>query len=462
MSTRADLLLLPTELLRDDGEEAIDMRPWVAAFALHAPLALLLQTQPAAGAAHGALVLLFGLYSALAGRVDRAAQAAAYIAGAEVLWRMTSSGVFWEFGKYAVVLIFCVAIGRNPAWRVPPLALSYFVVLLPSCVMTLLALNFEEARKQMSFNLSGPLALAVSVWFFANFRMGRRECSKILLAYLAPLVSVVTITMISTYFSGPIVFGTNSNFATSGGFGPNQVASSLGLGVLFGLLVLAFAPGLAMGGRLVVLSLVVACGMQSAMTFSRSGLLLALQAGLVGVLFLRQDLKAVLRIALWVVAGYVLVAYLVSPALDSFTGGALGRRFESTNLSHRDDLVMADIAIWLENPIGGSGPGAAKSERAARTHSSSIAHTEFSRLLSDHGLFGIVAMGLLCAMGLQMLRRADPGGPRAFVAVMLAWSLVYMAVNGMRLVAPSLLLGFGALQWKRWGPGREFYIKEAA
>jgi hypothetical protein len=83
-------------------------------------------------------------------------------------------------------------------------------------------------------------------------------------------------------------------------------------------------------------------------------------------------------------------------------------------------------------------------------------------LLSDHGLFGIVAMGLLCAMGLQMLRRADPGGPRAFVAVMLAWSLVYMAVNGMRLVAPSLLLGFGALQWKRWAPGREFYIKDAA
>jgi hypothetical protein len=120
------------------------------------------------------------------------------------------------------------------------------------------------------------------------------------------------------------------------------------------------------------------------------------------------------------------------------------------------------LAIWLENPVGGSGPGVAKSERAARTHSSSIAHTEFSRLLSDHGLFGLVAMGLLLAMGLRMLRRAEAGGHRAFVAVMVTWSLVYMAVNGMRLVAPALLLGFGALQWKARIPGRKFFLKEAA
>ncbi|MFN9264094.1 MAG: O-antigen ligase family protein [Acidobacteriota bacterium] len=461
MSTDPVWIQVP-ELAGTEEGQAISLRFWIAACGLHVPLALLLQTQPAAGVLHGLAALLFGLYSAVSGRVDRAAQAAAYIAGAEVLWRMTGASLFWEFGKYALVLIFAATIARSPAWRVPPLPLAYFVVLLPSCLLTLLSLEAEEARRQISFNLSGPLALAVSVWFFANCRLSRPECAQVLLAYVAPLVSVVTITVTATYLSGPIVFGTNSNFASSGGFGPNQVASSLGLGVLFSVLFLALVPELALGGRLFLVSLVVLCGVQSAMTFSRSGLMLTLLAGLVGVLFLRRDPQVVLRVVLCAAAGYGLVAGVVSPALDSFTGGALSRRFESRNLSHRDDLVLADLAIWLENPVGGSGPGVAKSERAARTHSSSIAHTEFSRLLSDHGLFGLVAMGLLLAMGLRMLRTAEAGGRRAFVAVMVTWSLVYMAVNGMRLVAPALLLGLGALQWKARTPGRRFFLKEAA
>lgn len=461
MSARAVWIQVPASAGRDEGQ-AMSLRFWIVACALHVPLALLLQAQPAAGVLHGLAPLLYGFYAAVSGRVERAAQAAAYIAGAEVLWRMTGAGLFWEFGKYALILIFVAAIVRSPGWRVPALALVYFLVLLPSCVLTLQALEAEEARRQISFNLSGPLALAASVWFFANCRLTLRECAQVLLAYVLPLVSVVTITVMATYFSGPIVFGTNSNFASSGGFGPNQVASSLGLGVLFGVLLLALAPELAVGGRLFLLAVVVVCGMQSAMTFSRSGLMLTLLAGLVGVLFLRRDPKVVLRVVVGSLAGYVLVAWVVSPALDSFTGGALSRRFESRNLSHRDDLVLADLAIWFESPVGGSGPGVAKSERAARTHASSIAHTEFSRLLSDHGLFGIVAMGLLLAMGLRMLRTAEPGGHRAFVAVMVAWSLVYMAVNGMRLVAPSLLLGLGAMRWRVRAPGRRYFFKEAA
>lgn len=460
MSTGYLYLHLPDGVVTEHETGAFETRLWLLAFALHVPLALLLQSEPAIGVIHGLLPLAFGLYAALAGRTDRVAYAAAYIAGAEVLWRMTNSGVFWEFGKYAVVILFVAAIVRNPAWRTSPLALTYFVLLLPSCVMTLLELELDEARKQISFNLSGPLALAISVWFFGNCRFTRTQISQLLLAYVIPLTSVVTITMISTYFTGPIVFGTNSNFATSGGYGPNQVASSLGLGVLFALLALTFIARISLMGRVLVILVAIACGVQSAMTFSRSGLILTLMAGMAGMLFLLRDPKARIRLVTFCLAGYVLVTFLILPALDSFTGGALVHRFESTNLSHRDDLVFADLAIWLENPVGGSGPGVAKSVRASMTHSSSIAHTEFSRLLSDHGLFGIVAMGVLFLMGLRMLLAAEPGGQRAFVAVMVSWALIYMAVNGMRLVAPSLLLGLGALRWQASFFERQFYVKE--
>ena len=460
MSTGYVQLHIPEEFLRERETGAFDTRLWFLAFAAHVPLALLLQADPTIGAVHGLLLLAFGLYAALAGRVDRVAYTAAYLAGAEVLWRMTSSALFWEFGKYAVVILFIAAIIRNHTWRASPLALTYFAVLLPSCVMTLQVLDFDEARKQISFNLSGPLSLAISVWFFTNCRFTRQQISHLLLAFMIPLASVVTITGIATFLAGPIVFGTNSNFATSGGFGPNQVASSLGLGVLFGLLALTITPRISFAGRMLLTLVTVAFGVQSAMTFSRSGLILTLLAGMAGLLFLLRDPKARVRLVTLCVSGYLAVTYLILPALDSFTGGALVHRFESTNLSHRDDLVFADLAIWLEDPIGGSGPGVAKSVRASMTHSSSIAHTEFSRLLSDHGLFGIVAMGILFLIGARMLLAAEPGGHRAFVAVMVSWALIYMAVNGMRLVAPSLLLGLGALHWQAASFDRQFYVKE--
>ena len=68
---------------------------------------------------------------------------------------------------------------------------------------------------------------------------------------------------------------------------------------------------------------------------------------------------------------------------------------------------MADLQIFAENPLFGLGPGTAMIERD-RISGIGIAHTEFTRLLSDHGSLGLVAMGLLVPHGMQRCFRSVP------------------------------------------------------
>ena len=77
---------------------------------IHIPLAFLMRQLPEVATLHALLVLLLGLLWAANGQFHRASYAAAYIVGAEVLWRINEAGVFWEYGKYAMILVLLVAL----------------------------------------------------------------------------------------------------------------------------------------------------------------------------------------------------------------------------------------------------------------------------------------------------------------------------------------------------------------
>jgi uncharacterized membrane protein YGL010W len=68
-------------------------------------------------------------------------------------------------------------------------------------------------------------------------------------------------------------------------------------------------------------------------------------------------------------------------------------------------------------------------------------HTEFSRLLAEHGLFGLGALLLLALMTAQRFRQAQTPVSRAMVLSMMGWSLLFMAHSAMRLAAPAFLFG---------------------
>src|SRR5688572_7929296 len=78
-------------------------------FAAHLLLAFLIRAVPMIGVAHVLGTATVGvLYAATTKNLRRVAMVLAYLAGCEVLWRMTKVGPFWEFAKYASVMILLV------------------------------------------------------------------------------------------------------------------------------------------------------------------------------------------------------------------------------------------------------------------------------------------------------------------------------------------------------------------
>jgi hypothetical protein len=389
--------------------------------------------------AHALATIGVGLVCALTRPVGHVAIVAAYIVGAEALWRMTEAGVFWEVGKYAIGAILLVAIQRRSIWpRWPPVL--YFLLLLPGAFATVGEVGLREARQQISFNLSGPFCLAVCAMFFSGIALAWRQLLGVLAALIAPVVGIASVALFSTVKAETITFTASSNLLTSGGFGPNQVSAVLGLGVLVAFL-LALDRSANARLRWALLGIALWLLGQSAITFSRSGLYLAAGSiGLSAICSLREKRSGlrVLRMTS-LLAGCLLL--LLWPRLDQFTEGALSTRFKDTRPTGRDEIAMADFRIWAENPLLGAGLGQAKAERRKLISRGASAHTEFTRLLAEHGLLGMLAIGLLLKLAVSSFRRARGFEQRAVVAGAIAWSFLFMLVNGMRLAAPAFMFG---------------------
>jgi len=430
-------------------EKTTNLRPrlignqalWVLAFfVVHIPLAIIMRRSVAVGTVHAVCTALVGIWWATRGRdLERVAYIAAYIAGSEVLWRMSGAEVFWEFAKYTTVGIFVVALLRQGRTKGATAALIYFFLLLPSASETVLTLDPEQARRQLSFNLSGPFALAFGVWFFSNLKLSRVQLHRVFLAYMGPVAGLAGVAILGTLTASYIQFTGQSNGVTSGGFGPNQVAAILGLGAFF-----AFFYLLHDKTSLRLKALLVACivvfATESAMTFSRGGIYASAGSAVLAGLFLIREKHGTARLLQIAPVLFVAAIYVIVPQIVAFTGGAITERFKKTNLTRRGDLMEADIAIWRENPVFGVGPGVAADLRG-HYGEHVAAHTEFSRMLSEHGLLGIAAIVVLMGIAVRTFLRAHGAGGKALALSLMAWSLLYMGVNAMRLAVPSFTFG---------------------
>jgi hypothetical protein len=403
----------------------------------HAPAAVLMKQMPVLGTAHALGTLLVGLVLCFAGRrFDRVAAWGAYVAGAEVIWRMTRADVFWEYGKYATALVFFIAIVRFPRPKFTALPALYFIALLPSAIPTFSSEDWYTSRRYLSGGLSGPLSLMVCAYFFSGLKVTPRQLHQVLVALVAPVFGLAAILAYSLGTATDLQFTSASNMAASGGFGPNQVSATLGLGLLIAFLIYVHEDSRGHLRRLMIGGMAWFAA-QSALTFSRTGLYLGIGGIVLASLFHFQERRARMKIivlALLLGAGTV---FVILPRLDAFTGGALTKRFSDTDLTNRDHIVMEDVRIFLEHPLIGVGVGQGKEHREG----GAAEHTEFSRLLAEHGLMGLLAF--LCFLGMLVgnLRRARSNQARALVVGTMGWSVGFMLGTSLRLVAPSFMLG---------------------
>lgn len=411
---------------------------------LHVPLAWLMIQSRMVAQIHLGLVLCFGVWWAVFNpRFERLAMVGGYIASAEVMWRMLQASPVWEFGKYAIIFLFLLALIKAGRLHGPILAFTFFCLLLPSIVMPMINVDSVRLRGDISFYLSGPLALMVSVWFFSYVRMTGAELQRLLIAIVAPAVSLATVTLLGILTASVLRFSNNSNYLTSGGFGPNQVSAALGLGTLAAFLA-AMDRNVKPLFKALMLLLTLFLATQCAMTFSRGGLYMASGGIVLASFHLVRDRRVLLQLIAGI--GLLLLAtnLFLLPQLDRFTEGALTTRFTNTRLSGRDRLAEADLQAFTENPIFGVGPGQAKIYRQ-KLFDSSAAHTEFSRLLAEHGIFGLCAILVLIVMAIQHYRYSISPTGKALVSSMVGWSFLFMLVIAMRLAAPAFAFGLTAL-----------------
>ena len=427
--------------LRADDESPLTLGSPLILFVLaHVPLALLLRHVSLLAWVHMLLVLGAGLYWAWNGRnLEKVAYVVVYLIGAEIVWRMTNDRLFWETAKYSGTLIFIVALLRLGSLRILALPVLAFGLLLPSAAKTyLLSGTWDYFRDQVSFNLSGPLALVICACFFYHVTLPPGRFQRLLLVLLASIVCVGTLVVYGILVNPDVQFTHESNFDMSGGYGPNQVSSVLGLGALVALLALLDRRG---SVPLRVLCFLMMCwfGFQAALTFSRGGVIGAVGAATLAFACLATQPRDLVKSAGFLVLLYSVGAFWIWPQLDAYTGGNLSMRFAETSTTKRGTLLNEDMEIFAENPLLGVGPGVSKDLHESRA----ATHTEFSRLMAEHGLFGVTFMLVLLTVALRNMYYAQSARERAIVAAVTGWALLFMAHSAMRLVAPSIMFGLG-------------------
>jgi O-antigen ligase len=391
---------------------------------------------------HAWATLAGGLWVALTTRQPLSIAAmATYVVGAEVLWRMGRASVPWEIGKYAVVALFLIGLVRFRVSRPSYLAIGYFALLVPGAfVAAQIAIEVEVLRQQISFNLSGPLSLVVAACFFRQMTLASRELGGILVAALGPVIAIAALTVLSTYSATNIVFWDASNMVTSGGYGPNQVSGILSMGVVFCFLLLTTRFDSSFRLRSLLLLSLAVCGVQSAMTFSRGGLYMASIAMTAAAVFLLAEPR-VRRIVLTTMAAMVTIVVLLAPQLNRFTGGALATRFQDSSLTSRRELMGNELQVWGENPWLGVGVGEGAQSRAVQQHSGVAAHTEWTRMLGEHGALGLAAMLMLLLLMAFSVARAPGPLDKAVAIALVSWGAAFLTANAMRIAAPGFLIG---------------------
>ncbi len=421
---------------------------------LHLPLALLADLSPWISTAYALAVLLFGLRAALLGRTSHVLYAVGYVAAGEVLWRMTDARLFWEYSKYSAVLILFVAIivewsQRGRPRRLRTLApVLLMAALVPASVFTTLDMGIVEARDPISFNLSTHLMIAVFALFIWARPINRDTAVRMLLATLAPILGI---TFLAIYFTitdlDSLIFLGESNWITSGNYGPNQVSGMMGFGAFIAAILFIIMPR-AWGARAFVLLMLVAMLIQGLLTFSRGGIYsFILALGVFGFHLMRTP-KARGRLVLLFTIFSIILVSVIYPALDRFTAGSVSQRFTDLDTTGRFEAAQAELDAFLDNPFLGAGVGGADSYRQEFLGFPIASHTEYTRLLGEHGLFGILIIVLLVWMLLKRYLANEPGIGRALSAGLAVWSLSMMLHAATRLAAIPLAVALALAFWQ--------------
>ena len=374
--------------------------------------------------------------------------ACSYVVGSEVFLRMTGGNFLYETSKYLVILFSLMGVFTIRKKNQPIAYIFYVFLLIPGVLVA--GFNATEQttlRTDIAFNLSGPICLGMVSIFCYNRKISYQNIHRMLLVMALPLVAMTAYLFLYTPDIRETITGTGSNYAASGGFGPNQVSTVLGLGVfIFSLRFFMLSPNLFL--KIINGLLLATMSFRGIVTFSRGGVITALFMIIAFIYFYfkKVNIKSKFRISrlFFVFISLGLVVWLFSSIQTSglienryANKDALGREKEDISTG-RGNLISFEIDEFLNNPILGVGVGKIKELREQKEGILSASHNEMSRILSEHGLFGVTA--LLILLLTPLFFRFKNKSNIFFYSFYFFW---FLTINhsAMRIAAPAFVYG---------------------
>jgi hypothetical protein len=373
----------------------------------HVGIGFLVFLIPFSAKIYGYAIFILGAYFIVRtqNKNNEALMVAAYVVGSEVFLRMTQGNPLYEISKYGVIVYIVMGMyfsgfskGAAPYW-------IFLLLLVPSVVLTTFVLNFDtDIKNTIAFNISGPVCLGVASLYTFRRKIPVEQINTILLSMGLPIVSCMIYLTFYTPNIRDIITSTQSSHETSGGFGPNQVATILGMGmfIFFSRIILESKTK-----YLLIINLIVALNItyRGVVTFSRGGMITGLLMIILLVLFLYFKSNFGGRVKLNYIIVFMVVSLVATWTYTSFqTRGLIDKRYanqdaagrtKESKFTGREDLALNEWDTFLKNPIFGVGVGKGVEVRKAETGDPTLSHDEITRMLAEHGTLGIFALLIL-------------------------------------------------------------------
>jgi hypothetical protein len=400
---------------------------------------------------YGAISFLLGLFAIVLSnnKTEAVLKWSLYIVSMDVLMRMTSGFIFSEFSKYAIITYILIALFTEKQKREIQLGYVLYILFLLIGIAFIPFYELDRIRQEVAFNLSGPILLGLSAIYFYNQKINFSSLVKGLKMSVLPLISMVSYLYVKTPNFAEIVFRSAANFHTTAGYGPNQVSTILGFGI-FSIIILLIIKKNVTG--FVVLDIVVLFYFiyRGLLTFSRGGMLVALIAIAVFFYYYQKTKKHkfIFLLKYFSIVGVILLSVFLFTS--SLTNGVLTNRYLNKNTfgekkeditSGRKGYLKLELQAFIDNPFWGVGVGGSKYYRDLHTtRYKGSSHNELSRLLSEHGLIGVLSIMLLLYIPIKKNIKSNTLQKAFSFSFFLLW---FLTINhsAMRIAFPAFIYG---------------------
>ncbi|WP_026753207.1 O-antigen ligase [Sediminibacter sp. Hel_I_10] len=429
---------------------------YVSLIGLHVAIGLLVYLNETLAKVYFFSALIYFLYRIIiaseATKTFEVLRACGYFVGAEVLFRMTKGSISYEAGKYLVILLVLFGmLYKGLSGKGYPYFI-YLMFLVPSIFVASTTLSFDaNFRTNIAFVLSGPVCLGLAALFCYDKKVSFDQLSQILLFMVLPIISHAIYIFFYVPDLRDVLSSTASNRAASGGWGANQVSAILGLG-MFVMAIRVFTKSPTVGLKVLNIIILMLLSFRAIVTFSRGGVLTAIIAIIVFLTYYFGRVSSRKKNEVISILALVLIGLSITWVIsNNQTNGLINLRYENRDhlgrekeslSTGRGELFQEELEGFIASPFFGIGSSRAKDQRIEIDGQGVTSHSEVSRTLAEHGIFGVVILIILIFKPLAIRSRNKQN--YFFYAFMVFWFLTINHMS-MRIAMPAFIYALALL-----------------